>query len=211
MGSIGNFNAIYEIWTDKDAKKEYSKYDYDVTSPEWRDSTKYVGGGYYSSIQRALFTGEMKQSTFRDGIVDMTPYIKNLDKSMRSLSKNVQLVRTLTYDQVENNIGIKFDTIQKITDSGSTDYKVLDKMVGKTFSRKGYMSTSYQESQNAMQGAQVMFEIKVPKGTKAIVTGNKMESEIILNRGLKYKITGYRVKTLTGTRKQVIVEAKIIN
>ena len=29
----------YKEWTDADAKREYSKYDYDVTSKEWRNDT----------------------------------------------------------------------------------------------------------------------------------------------------------------------------
>ena len=74
MGGRGNQasrNLTYKEWTDADAKREYSKYDYDVTSKEWKAATKYTGGQYYTSIQRALFSGEMMQDTYRDGRLDI--------------------------------------------------------------------------------------------------------------------------------------------
>lgn len=209
MGSVG-ITETFSEWTDKEARAEYSKYDFDVNSDEWKNATMYVGGRYYTAIQRALWSGEMEQKTFRDGVKDMSPYIKALDESMRPLSSNIELSRTVTYDNWENSVGIDSDTIQRIAEGGSTNYKALDKAIGKTFSPKGYTSTSYNENQNANVGAQVLLKLQTPAGTKAIVTGNKMESEIILDRNIRYKIKGYRVRNIAGTRKQIVFIGKVI-
>lgn len=50
------------------------------------------------------------------------------------------------------------------------------------------MSTSGNSSLNVFSNNPVRLEIKVPKGTKALVTKNFMESEVILGRGTKYTI-----------------------
>lgn len=204
-------SVVYENWTDKDAKREYSKYDYDVTSKEWADSTMYTGGRYYSAIQRALYTGKMRQTTYLDGVQDMSPYIQAIDNSMRPLSSNVELSRSISYDNWEKSVGVDLDTIQKITEAGSTDLRGLNKAIGKSFSMKGYVSTSYNENQNAAAGSQVMIKFETPKGTKAVVTSNRMESEVILHRNLDYRITGYEIKTIAGTRKQIVFKARVLN
>ena len=214
MGSIGSStvrNMSYEEWTDADAKREYSTYDYDVTSKEWKATTKYTGGQYYIPIQQALFSGEMMQDTYRDGRLDMSPYIKALDDSMRPLSANVELSRAILYDQWKNSVGVDVDTVQRIVNGVDTSTKALDKTIGKSFNIKGFTSTSYNENQNATPEGQVLLKLQTPKGTQAIVTNNKMESEIILHRNLKYKITGYRVRDLGGNRKQIVFTAKVLN
>lgn len=212
MGSIGKFSnsTTYKEWTDADAKKEYSKYDYDVTSKEWKAATKYTGGQYYTSIQRALFSGEMVQDTYRDGKLDMSPYIKALDNSMRPLSANVELSRAIMYDNWKNSVGVDIDTVQRIVNGINTNTNALDKTIGKSFNIKGFTSTSYNENQNATVGGQVLLKLQTPKGTKAIVTNNKAESEIILHRNLEYKITGYTIRQLSGNRKQIVFTAKVI-
>lgn len=216
MGSIGR-NESYKQWTDTDAKQEYSKYDYDVTSEEWIQSTKYTGGRYYTAIQKALLTGEMNQKTYRDGIVDMKPYIDNLDKSMRPLSSNVELIRNIsgaTSDEaLKGMTGISGNTILRVTGLGKIDAqakKELDSVIGKPLPQKTYVSTSYSAKQNALPGAQVQLKMQVPKGTMAIVTSNKQESEIILHRNLNYVITGYKLEKNSYNRWTLVFETKVI-
>lgn len=204
-----NLNGKFHEWDDKRAQQEYKKYDYDVTSKEWKDSTMYTGGRYYAAIQRALYSGKMQQKTFNDGVKDMSPYIKAMDDSMRPLSENVMLSRTISYDQWENSVGLDIDTIQAIAEGGSKDFSTLQKAVGKSFTPKGFISTSYNENQNANVGAQVLLKLRTPAGTPAVVTSNKMESEVVLARNTSYTIVGYEVRQVAGTRKQIVFYADV--
>lgn len=69
----------------------------------------------------------------------------------------------------------------------------VDGMVGSILTDNGYMSASASSSLNVFQGSDIKFTINVPKGTKAFVTDNLTESEIIFARGTKTEITGCRI------------------
>ena len=116
----------------------------------------------------------------------------------------------ILYTNWKDSTGIDDDIIMGITEGNQTDTSGLDKAVGREFQPKGYLSTSYEEKQNANAQAHVMFKFRTPAGTPAIVTANKMESEVILARNTKYKITGYTVREVAGTRKQIIFYADIV-
>lgn len=68
--------------------------------------------------------------------------------------------------------------------------------VGDTLTDKGFVSTSYNKVDaemfaGSMGGAGVIFVIRAPKGTR-VLAGSQAESELILNRGTKMRVTGIK-------------------
>ena len=89
--------------------------------------------------------------------------------------------------------------------TGNTAGKLRDLEVGATFSDAAYVSTSTDKTaadffatggHGDKGGARVSFVIKVPKGTKAI-DGEKQEAELILKRGVRFKVVGKAGSVLT--------------
>ena len=198
-GTAGTKGTTYSQWSKADAVKEYKSYDYDVTSDQWKSETQYTNGQKFKEIQDALYSDQITD--------DVAQNIKALDNSMRPLSDNVELSRTLMFTNWGNSVGVDVDDMLPITQGGSTDYSTLDSVIGKTFKPKGYTSTSYDLNKNAAPDAPVVLKLRAKKGTKAVVTSNHAESEVILHRNGSYKITDYEVIEKTPYKKQVIFYA----
>lgn len=71
--------------------------------------------------------------------------------------------------------------------------KKLKEMIGEKITDNGFMSTSGSSDLNVFRGSDVKFSIKVPKGTKAFVTENVDESEIIFAPGTTQEIEDIRI------------------
>lgn len=83
----------------------------------------------------------------------------------------------------------------------------MELKVGDTFTDKGYVSTSLDEEFVArtfgygLGGRQAkrfsLYRLNLKKGTKIIPISNRGESEILLSRGTKFKVTGVSEKKFT--------------
>lgn len=138
---------------------------------------------------------------------------KYMQQGMHDLGNDVVLTRAC-HDDILKDIGIK-------------DYTKLDaqtlqnKLVGLEYQTKAYNSFSYDDSKNPFLtgsqagGREVIIKANANKNTK-VVFGAKSQSEIITNKGTKYKITNvsYTGKTATprngASKPQILIEVEVI-
>ena len=72
------------------------------------------------------------------------------------------------------------------------DYMMVRQQIGTRKVEKGFMSC-YMTETHIVQG-NIQLEIKIPKGTRAYITRNTDESEIILPCNTEYEITEANIK-----------------
>ncbi len=80
--------------------------------------------------------------------------------------------------------GLDYDAVAKAINDG---------YVGSVITDKGFMSASAVPSRNVFGGSDVTFSIHAPKGTKAFISDNTMEAELVFKPNTKQRITGARV------------------
>lgn len=123
------------------------------------------------------------------------PNTRKLGSNSKAEAKD--LIEALDYafaDSRVSNAMPKDTTLYRGIDSAS-QFRAFGKMkVGDTFSDKAFLSTSRKEriadkSIGQMEDAGVHLTLSVPKGTRYIGGGRKDESEALLNRGLKWRVT----------------------
>jgi hypothetical protein len=144
------------------------------------DCTGYVGNSNNSQrINNMLRAGQTpkeyvdteysgEDEKYRQGALNgLENTIKALDNNMKVIDEDLELVR---YDN--DFFGLDID----------------EESVGKTFTNKAYTSTSAEKAKNVFTNRNYITNIKVPKGSKALVTSNTTESEVILPRESKFKI-----------------------
>ena len=156
-----------------------------------------------------------------DGQLDPTErmMVKNLDKAMSPIGKNTMLVRA---DHAITGTGSGLMEKLNLTNYQSLSPSQLNAaLVGKTWTEKKYLSTSYNVKNNPfINGAQsggraVIMNIKAPANTKMVV-GDRSQAEYILARGGNYKITGARFTGKTanpaagGSYRQIEIDVEII-
>lgn len=109
-----------------------------------------------------------------------------MDSKMQNITSPIQVDREVS-PKYFNSLGFKIDP------KSSVD-TIVNNLQGKTFTDKGYASSSYKpheagRSNYGSYGVPIHLKINCPKGTPAYLTSNKSEHEITLGRGLTYKIT----------------------
>lgn len=116
-----------------------------------------------------------------------------------ALGKDIVLQRGAHDDVLKNAFGI--NDYSKLSQS-----QLQSKLVGQTFKTDSYMSTSYDISKNPFLssssgvsgGREVVYNIKAGANTKALF-GAKKQSEVILDKGTNFKITGIKMTGKTAT------------
>lgn len=91
----------------------------------------------------------------------------------------------------------------------------LEDLVGKVFQDKGYMSTALKNKPPAdFAQKRVIMNLKVPRGTRGVYMSDiakerrfKAEQELLLDRGLKFKVTDARYNSRSG---KWVVDAEIV-
>lgn len=175
----------------KDTKDADSLREKMLSSPSIGDVKDYVWRATMNYVQSMrAFTLNQK---LRDG-KDLEPgeanRVQKMDKAMRPLPTSLKLYR---FDDMEffNSLGLSAATAQRFFSTHNpTDPKTL---IGKKFTKKDYTSTSYSIDKNLFTNRKVMLNMVATKGTKAIVTTNDSESEIILGRGTKFTVKNARM------------------
>lgn len=141
--------------------------------PGEREAIKRYGGGAYHNINRRLRGQGVGASNARQVDLD----VAEIDSIMR---------RNVVPEDVVVSRAVNLDVF-----GGTTP----DKMIGKVFQDKGYLSTSLGEKPRGKPArAPVHLRIEVPKGTHGYfmrdVSQFKEENELLLDRGQKLAITG---------------------
>lgn len=116
-----------------------------------------------------------------------------------ALGKDTVLQRGAHDDLLKKTFGI--NDYSKLTAS-----QLQKKLVGQSFDTTSYMSTSYDINKNPFLssssgvsgGREVVYNIKAGANTKALF-GAKKQSEIILDKGTRFKITGVNFTGKTAT------------
>lgn len=115
----------------------------------------------------------------------------NLDKAMHPLGQDVILQRGAHQGDLRRIFGI--DDYTKLSEQ-----ELKDRLVGGTFKNKAVMSTSYNVKANpflgggsATGGREVVYNIKASAKTPAVF-GAKSQTEIILGKGINWRITNVR-------------------
>lgn len=134
----------------------------------------------------------------------------NLQKGMHDLGKDTNLVR-YCHDDILQKCGISDYT--KLSDS-----QLKSKLIGTELKTTAYMSTSYNAKNNPFApgamfggGREVVMNIKAGSGTK-VVFGAKSQSEIVMNKGSKLRITGvrydgtYATPRIGGSKPRVVID-----
>lgn len=113
----------------------------------------------------------------------------NLQLGMRDIGSDVTLIRAC-HDDILKSCGISDYT--KLSEQ-----QLQSKLIGTEFQTSSYMSTSYSASKNPFisgtqsGGREVYMNVKVGSTTQ-VVLGAKAQSEVVINKGTKFKITGIR-------------------
>lgn len=169
-----------------------------VTDAEWQG----INGGYVRTPNSFRINEKLRnnpgakiEDLFKDPFDLRT--VRDLDSAINknTLNQNVLLTRNVGLDYLMSTLNLSPNDIQNIYQSikDESSYKAALKWLNDRFKNKkviedAFLSTSGNSSLNVFSDKPVRLEIKVPKGTKALVTKNFMESEVILGRGTKYTI-----------------------
>lgn len=152
--------------------------------------------------------------------------IQQMDAGMKPLPKSVQVTRFVGAEGFEAMTGIKLtdSVIDQFQAGGAVGKALTDTLKNMSYVHKGYTSTSYVDSHPSYGDYPVAFNMVMRQGTKAIVTNNTPEHEIIAARGSKYNFTGgYSIREVPvyqkigkkgygkqiGTRKQLVLDVYI--
>ena len=169
-----------------------------VTDAEWQG----INGGYVRTPNSFRINEKLRnnpgakiEELFKDPF-DLR-IVRDLDSAIdkNTLDRNVLLTRNVGLDYLTSTLELSPNDILNIynqignTNSYESILKILnDKFVNEKVIERSFLSTSGNSSLNVFSNKPVRLEIKAPKGTKALVTKNFMESEVILGRGTKYTI-----------------------
>lgn len=115
---------------------------------------------------------------------DVQRTIRRMDGQMKALPRNIEGVRFVGPDFLRN-LGMPptVKQVQQHIQAGKG-----------TFSDNAYTSFSTDASANVFTTKEIRLNYKISKGSKAIMTANKAESEGVLARGTKQRMTGARWK-----------------
>lgn len=105
--------------------------------------------------------------------------VNKMDSAMQSTTKSMTLYREVNTWNIEDVFGIQpkentFEALKKAS-------------IGHEFSDKGFMSTYHTPTGNQYGGTKMVIDAKA--GTKALLTSNTREAEVVLGRNQKWKIT----------------------
>lgn len=120
---------------------------------------------------------------------DVQQTIQRMDKQMKPLPRNIQGVRFVGPDFLKN-CGLP-------PTANANAAKQLQQRIqaGKdTFIDPAYTSFSTDAKSNVFTAKAIRINYSIGKGTKAIMTANKTESEGVLARGIQQRMTGARWK-----------------
>lgn len=120
---------------------------------------------------------------------DVQQTINRMDKQMRPLPRNIQGVRFTGPDFLKT-----FGLPNTVSSKTAGKLAAWMQRTGGAFNDKAYTSFSTDANANAFTAKEIRINYHIGKGAKAIMTANKTESEGVLARGVKQRMTGARWK-----------------
>ena len=177
--------------------KDYYELNSDVslTEAELKALDDYGEGGY------GVFNGVER---FARGTPEYERLVKSYGKELveKTYERSKRLESALSKFKLDQNVELHraVRDVSYIT-GGDTDVETLKKMIGQTYTEKGYVSTglNYQSKFMGTSKNGVHMEILAPKGTNGAYIDKyvaKNEMEFLINKGQKFKIldAGERIR-----------------
>jgi len=209
-------NKFYQKLSE-DEKESILKYD-----RNWKGST---------SMNKSLYTGEYEKQKFNINKLELNKDIDNLSDIIQkgSLPKDIKLVRNVDsnfidafFKKLNIDVPINLSSINK-EDFESVSQNISKQIFGVEYEHKSFMSTSFDIKSNVFDKREYTLDIFADKGTKALITNNWDESEIIFDKGTKLEILGVRFQEAReagqqgmfefydeGAPQKMIIETRII-
>lgn len=113
--------------------------------------------------------------------------IQRMDGQMKPLSRNIQGVRFVGPDFL-TTMGLP----KQINRNTAAALQTWMQQTGGGFSDKAYTSFSTDANANVFTAKPIRINYRIGKGTQTIMTANKAESEGVMARGIKQRITDVR-------------------
>lgn len=118
---------------------------------------------------------------------DVQQTIQRMDKQMKPLPRNIQGVRFVGPDFL-TTMGLP----NQINRNTAAALRTWMQQTGGGFSDKAYTSFSTDANANVFTAKPIRINYRIGKGTQTIMTANKAESEGVMARGIKQRITDVR-------------------
>ena len=233
------FNALaeafnvndYKFITQAEIENKVNDF-YNSLSGKDRDAiSHYVRTGNSFTLNKYLYTGKYDNEVAA-GLATKSRYAEQIDNFSAVINKdkltdNMRLVRnvdTNTMEYIFKQSGIKMsDKIQEglvNIEYGTTpeEAKALadeltKSLAGIKYNNQSFISTSFNAGANVFKGRPVQIEFYADKGTKALMTDNWAESEIVFDKGTNIEILGFttkQVKEYDRLKTILVMQARIL-
>lgn len=136
-----------------------------------------VTAGYVGTTSARIINSALRRGQDTSQYQDV---INRLDSNMQSTTKEMVVTR-------EVNAWDMVDSILNINPPENTFKSLRDTAIGIEFTDKGFMSTYHTDVGNKYGSAKI--KITAKPGTKALLTSNTKEAEVILGRNQRWRVT----------------------
>lgn len=221
----------YKIITQAEIEDKVNQF-YSKLSGDDRDAIgHYVRTGNSFSLNEYLYTGNYDNEVAA-GLATKSRYLEQIDNFSAVINKDkltdsMQLVRnvdTNTMQYIFKQGGIKMsDKIQEglvNIEYGTTEEEakaladeLTKSLAGVKYNNQSFISTSFNAGANVFKGRPVQIEFYADKGTKALMTDNWAESEVVFDKDTRIEILGFTTKQMKeyGRIKNILImQAKIL-
>ncbi|MGN0603816.1 MAG: ADP-ribosyltransferase [Oscillospiraceae bacterium] len=148
-------------------------------------------GGYIRtsnsfSINKSLRNGDLSSLSDDDKLT-----ISTLEGIMDNNPSKVDIMvdRYTDPNYIRKNFGIELKRFNTQS-TNSCMQEILNNHINECIQENGFISTSWNPEENVFKDSRpVQLVISIPQGTPMYITDNSDESEIILKRGTKFKVT----------------------
>lgn len=120
---------------------------------------------------------------------DVQRTIRRMDSQMKPLPRNIQGARFVGPDFLKT-----FGLPNTVNSKTAATLNAWMQQTGGGFSDKAYTSFSTDANANVFTAKPIRINYRIGKGTQTIMTANRAESEGVMARGVKQRMTGVRWK-----------------
>lgn len=194
-------DSMYDGSTTAAVKMYISNTDFDRQGHSLSQAMNYAldKGVDFSTMDAATINRMLGTRYTANDVASMQYTDAYMGVAVHSIGKDVMLQRGAHDDLLKDVFGIRDYTKY-------TEAQLQQRLVGNTFKTTSYMSTSYDVNKNPFLssssgvsgGREVVYNIKAGANTQMLF-GAKAQSEIIINKGTDFRITGIRYTGRTAT------------
>lgn len=173
--------------------------------------SKYVGTSNSWNMNNLLYTG--KYERVLNGSIKMTNKIESSIDAIQGLSAIIKKTTLKTDMKLVRNVDENFlsSVMKEFKLKGDVNINekfaktMRDNIAGSVYENKSFISASYDPSLNVFKEKNISMELLVEKGTNGFVTRNRVESEIILDKGTNLQFIDFLIDNSSGEKKLKII------